>query len=164
MVSPRKSRRKSPCFSSTTTSTQARASSNPNMSPHGPPPTMQQRVESCSAGIAMRSTNSTAGMAQAFRTDGAPSNPDHAFGHNVAGEQERAEGDDHDRRADLDAAHRQHAVAGARVGEVLGPRPGADGDRGDQGNRDGGSDSHDEGRGDARPEQSLRQREAPRPP
>src|SRR5262249_57660112 len=27
------------------------------------------------------------------------------------------------------------------------------------GNRDGGSDSHDEGRGDARPEQSLRQRE-----
>src|SRR5262249_40864321 len=43
--------------------------------------------------------------------------------------------------------------------EVLRPRPGADGDRGDQGNRDGGSDSHDEGRGDARPEQSLRQRE-----
>src|SRR5947209_18020919 len=51
MVSPRKSRRKSACFSSTTTSTPARASRKPSVSPHGPPPTMQQRVEICSAAI-----------------------------------------------------------------------------------------------------------------
>src|SRR5215831_8506472 len=44
MVSPRKSRRKSPCFSSTTTSMPARASSSPSIIPAGPPPTMQQRV------------------------------------------------------------------------------------------------------------------------
>src|SRR5215813_4392714 len=87
------------------------------------------------------------------------SNPDHPFGDHIAGEQEGAEGNDHDRGADLEPAHRQHPIAGARVGEVLGPGPGADGDGGDYGNRDGGPDPHDEGRGDARPEQSLRQRE-----
>src|SRR5262249_57854833 len=42
---------------------------------------------------------------------------------------------------------------------MLGPRPGADGNGGDPGNRDGGPNSHDEGRGTARPKQSLRQRE-----
>ena len=44
MVSPRKSRRKSLCFSSTMTSTPARASRNPSIMPAGPPPAMQQRV------------------------------------------------------------------------------------------------------------------------
>ena len=36
---------------------------------------------------------------------------------------------------------------------------GADRERGDRGDGDGGADAHDEGRGNARPEQSLRQRE-----
>src|SRR5574340_1265836 len=45
MVSPRKSRRKSACFSSTNTSTAARAKSRPSIIPAGPPPAMQQRVE-----------------------------------------------------------------------------------------------------------------------
>ena len=53
---------------------------------------------------------------------------DHALGDDIAGEQQAAEGDDHDRGADLDAAHRQHAIAGARVGEPFGPGFGADGD------------------------------------
>src|SRR5580692_10948223 len=44
MVSPRKSRRKSECFSSTTTSMPARASRKPQTIPAGPPPTMQQRA------------------------------------------------------------------------------------------------------------------------
>src|SRR5512135_80134 len=39
IVSPRKSRRKSPCFSSRTTSTPARASSSAATAPAGPPPT-----------------------------------------------------------------------------------------------------------------------------
>src|SRR4029079_13077413 len=43
-VSPRKSRRKSACFSSTTASTPARASRTPSITPAGPPPTMQQWV------------------------------------------------------------------------------------------------------------------------
>src|SRR5882724_8635092 len=38
MVSPRKSRRKSACFSRTTTETPARARSNPSIMPAGPPP------------------------------------------------------------------------------------------------------------------------------
>src|SRR5215212_4637431 len=41
-VSPRKSRRKSPCFSSTRTSTPERASSSPSMAPAGPQPAIQQ--------------------------------------------------------------------------------------------------------------------------
>ena len=44
IVSPRKSRRKSPCFSSTMVRTPARESSTPNIMPAGPPPTMQQVV------------------------------------------------------------------------------------------------------------------------
>src|SRR5882762_10525920 len=45
MVSPRKSRRKSACFSRTKTATPARASSSPSIIPAGPPPAMQQRTE-----------------------------------------------------------------------------------------------------------------------
>ena len=48
IVSPRKSRRKSSCFSSTTTSTPARASNKPNIIPAGPPPATQQRVDAVS--------------------------------------------------------------------------------------------------------------------
>src|SRR6516165_357049 len=44
MVSPRKSRRKSGCFSRTTTSTPARASRKPSIIRAGPPPAMQQPV------------------------------------------------------------------------------------------------------------------------
>ena len=44
MVSPRKSRRKSACFSSTRTSTPARARRSPSMTPAGPPPTMHERA------------------------------------------------------------------------------------------------------------------------
>src|ERR1700741_3907 len=46
IVSPRKSRRKSACFSSTTTDTPARASRNPSIMPAGPPPAIAQRTES----------------------------------------------------------------------------------------------------------------------
>src|SRR5258708_7515696 len=46
MVSPRKSRRKSACFSSTTTSTPARARRYASIIPAGPPPTMQHFVVS----------------------------------------------------------------------------------------------------------------------
>ena len=49
MVSPRKSRRKSACFSSTSTSTPARASRKPSIMPAGPPPAMQQRTVTWSA-------------------------------------------------------------------------------------------------------------------
>ena len=49
MVSPRKSRRKSSCFSSTMTSMPARASRKPSIMPAGPPPAMQQRVVMVSA-------------------------------------------------------------------------------------------------------------------
>ena len=44
MVSPRKSRRKSACFSSTSTDTPARARSRPSIMPAGPPPAMQHRT------------------------------------------------------------------------------------------------------------------------
>ena len=44
IVSPRKSRRKSACFSRTMTSMPARARRNPSIMPAGPPPAMQQRV------------------------------------------------------------------------------------------------------------------------
>src|SRR5918996_168637 len=43
-VSPRKSRRKSACFSSTTTSCPCRARSSPSIIPAGPPPAMQHLV------------------------------------------------------------------------------------------------------------------------
>src|SRR5437660_12885076 len=44
MVSPRKSRRKSACFSRTMTPMPARASRKPSIIPAGPPPTMQHVV------------------------------------------------------------------------------------------------------------------------
>jgi hypothetical protein len=50
-VSPRKSRRKSACFSSTSTSTPARANNNPAISPAGPPPAMQHCTENFWAAI-----------------------------------------------------------------------------------------------------------------
>jgi hypothetical protein len=43
-VSPRKSPRKSRCFSNTTVSTPARSRRYPNIMPAGPPPAMQHRV------------------------------------------------------------------------------------------------------------------------
>src|SRR5215471_114801 len=45
MVSPRKSRRKSLCFSSTTTSIPALASKRPSIMPAGPPPAIATVVE-----------------------------------------------------------------------------------------------------------------------
>src|SRR6516162_5107861 len=45
IVSPRKSRRKSACFSRTRTAIPARASNNASIIPAGPPPAMQQRTE-----------------------------------------------------------------------------------------------------------------------
>ena len=53
IVSPRKSRRKSACFSSTSTGTPARASNSPSIMPAGPPPAMQQRTECSLSGIAI---------------------------------------------------------------------------------------------------------------
>jgi hypothetical protein len=52
IVSPRKSRRKSACFSSTSTETPARASSNPSIMPAGPPPAIQQRTAISRSGMA----------------------------------------------------------------------------------------------------------------
>src|SRR6185369_4081497 len=49
MVSPRKSRRKSACFSSTTTETPARARRKPSIMPAGPPPAIAQRNDRVSA-------------------------------------------------------------------------------------------------------------------
>src|SRR5207249_3027572 len=51
IVSPRKSRRKSACFSRTSTSTPVRANSSPSMIPAGPPPAMQHRTETLSTAI-----------------------------------------------------------------------------------------------------------------
>src|SRR6516162_3663302 len=45
IVSPRKSRRKSACFSRTRTAIPARANNNASIIPAGPPPTMQHRTE-----------------------------------------------------------------------------------------------------------------------
>ena len=87
------------------------------------------------------------------------SHPDHPLAHHVTGEQQHAEGDDQQRGADLDAAHRQGAVAGARAGQVAGPGLGADREGGDERHGDRGADPHDEGRDHAGPEQPLRQRE-----
>src|ERR1700733_4378250 len=67
MVSPRKSRKKSACFSSTATLTPARASRKPSMTPAGPPPAMQHVVAivafgmtapGCSASVTARSLTS----------------------------------------------------------------------------------------------------------
>src|SRR5512132_1503842 len=96
IVSPRKSRRKSACFSSTTTSTPARASRKQSISPQGPPPTMQQRVETCSTAIRAFSAmgNAWAGFGQRGALG---SDPYHALGDDIAREQEAAEGDDDNR-------------------------------------------------------------------
>src|SRR4051794_34947709 len=51
IVSPRKSRRKSRCFSKTTTSTPARASRKPSMIPAGPPPAIAQAVRGGRAAV-----------------------------------------------------------------------------------------------------------------
>src|SRR2546422_3677274 len=51
IVSPRKSRRKSACFSSTRTSTPERANSSPSMIPAGPPPATQHRTETLSVAM-----------------------------------------------------------------------------------------------------------------
>lgn len=52
-VSPRKSRRKSGCFSSTVTSIPARANSNASIIPAGPPPAMAHVVPCGSSGLIM---------------------------------------------------------------------------------------------------------------
>src|SRR5688572_21643604 len=114
MVSPRKSRRKSACFSSTTTSTPARASSRPSIMPAGPPPTMQHDV------WIMGSTERQ------------------ALAGEIAQQQERSESQYDNRSAGLDAAQRQRAVAGLRAGEFLRQRARADRERGDRRHRDRG--------------------------
>ena len=53
MVSPRKSRKKSLCFSRTVTWTPARARRKPSMMPAGPPPMMQQVVASGFGAVAI---------------------------------------------------------------------------------------------------------------
>src|SRR6185436_13268757 len=54
-VSPRKSRRKSACFSSTTTETPARARRTPSIIPAGPPPAMQQCVSNVMSAFRLQS-------------------------------------------------------------------------------------------------------------
>ena len=53
IVSPRKSRRKSACFSRTRTETPARAKRKPSIMPAGPPPAMQQLTVTSPASIAL---------------------------------------------------------------------------------------------------------------
>src|SRR5213078_1420502 len=60
---PRKSRRKSACFSRTTTSTPARANNSPSIIPAGPPPAMQHRTDIASS--AMRAPDSVSEVALA---------------------------------------------------------------------------------------------------
>src|SRR5215472_4947995 len=66
IVSPRKSRRKSECFSRTLTRTPARASSSPSIIPAGPPPAMQQ------AGAAVTGGRSPAAAPPVDRRASAP--------------------------------------------------------------------------------------------
>src|ERR1700754_3868359 len=101
-VSPRKSRRKSACFSSTTTSTPARASRKPSISPQGPPPTTQQRVETCSAirGSSAIEKRQARRARRCARSGNRGSDSDHPLGDDVAGEQKTAESDDDDGGAD----------------------------------------------------------------
>ena len=61
-VSPRKSRRKSACFSSTTVGTPARASRKPSIMPAGPPPTMQQRVAVTAVALLIVALSAPAGI------------------------------------------------------------------------------------------------------
>src|ERR1700704_1577896 len=63
MVSPRKSRRKSACFSRTSTGTPARASSTPAIMPAGPPPAMQQATERVSSAMCRSSDRAAENVA-----------------------------------------------------------------------------------------------------
>ena len=83
----------------------------------------------------------------------------HALARHIAGEQSHADKDHQAGGADLDAAQDQRAVAGARCGKPLRQTFRADRERRDRRDRDRGSQPHHEGRGDAGPEQALRQRE-----
>ena len=60
-------------------------------------------------------------------------------------------------RAEFDAAHDERAAALAAGGQTARKVLGGDGDNGDGSNRDGCAKPHHEGRGNARPEQALRQ-------
>src|SRR6266581_4138985 len=83
---------------------------------------------------------------------GASSTQSHEpLGGEVAGEQQRPEGDDQRGGADLDAAHQERAVAGAARRHLLGQPARADRDGGDRRDRDGGADAHHESRGEAAP-------------
>src|SRR5262249_10566202 len=92
------------------------------------------------------------------RPMGFGSNPHHPLGDDIAGEQQGAERDDNDGSSRFNAAHGEHAIARAGIGEALGPGLGGDRDRRDYRNGNGGTDPHDEGRDGAGPEQSLRER------
>src|SRR5450631_4123635 len=63
-VSPRKSRRKSPCFSSTTVRTPARASRKPSITPAGPPPAMQHWAVMIPASLATGTSRDPSGALQ----------------------------------------------------------------------------------------------------
>ena len=117
------------------------------MSPHGPPPTMQQRVDNVGGAIrvspklpytpiirslAMYPVNSSA--PKAMMTGGG---------------------------ADLDGAQRERPVARTCPGDAAGPGLGADRNAGDGGDRNRSAEPHDEGRDDAGPEQPLRQERIP---
>ena len=81
----------------------------------------------------------------------------HALGRHIAGEQGKPEAEHQSRRQHLDPAHQQIGFARARRREAPRQSLGADRERGNRRNCDGGAQPHDEGRSDAGPEQPLRQ-------
>ena len=96
------------------------------------------------------------GSARSDADGGALKHP-HALARHSAGEHEDAERHHRERGADLDAAQNERAVAVARRGKPLCRGLGGDGERGDRRDGDRRADAHHEGRGDAGPEQALRQ-------
>ena len=81
-----------------------------------------------------------------------------AFGGEIAEQQAEAEQQHQPGRAEFDAAHDERAAAFAAGAELTGQALGGYGDHGDGRDRDRGAEPHHEGRGDAGPEQALRQR------
>src|SRR5262249_21303685 len=151
IVSPRKSRKKSPCFSSTVTSIPARASRNPSIIPAGPPPTTQQRVLIRS--VTLSPSRKTRRFGMRF---GTTSEAGAAFSDHVAEQQQRSEQHHDDRCTDFDAAHRQCAIAGARTRKPPRKRSRRHRKRCDHRNGDRGAERHHEGCRNAGREQPLR--------
>src|SRR5262249_5716946 len=86
-------------------------------------------------------------------------NAHEAFAHDVTGEQRGAEKQDDERSCRFQSAQQKHAGAGPRLGKPVGQPARANRQRRDGRNSDRRAQSHDKGRRDADPEQSLGQGE-----